>query len=164
MNRALRISQGRRYARLDKYVHLGHISPMEEASTDTPEANKDAHRGFVREMNRGFATVYGYGGAAVLVVTAAVVAVAATFDALGSPLTWIGAVVCFLLGLFVLRIFVSRRAHRMLERMHHYCEVNDISVGELRKRYTGEGLYPYFESIFEVVERRQKLRNQQGSE
>ncbi|QDG52946.1 hypothetical protein FIV42_20020 [Persicimonas caeni] len=137
---------------------------MEEAPKNTSDATPDAHRGFVREMNRGFATVYGYGGAAVLAVTAAVVGVAATFDALGSPLTWIGAVVAFLLGLFVLRIFVSRKAHRMLDRMRQYCEVNEVTVDELRARYTGEGLYPYFESIFEVVERRQKLRNQQGSE
>lgn len=137
---------------------------MEEAHPSTSEASDDAHRGFVREMNRGFATVYGYGGAAVLAVMAAVVVVAASVDALGSPLTWIGTVVGFLLSLFVLRIFVSRRAHRLVERMHQYCQINDISVDDLRQRYAGEGLYPYFESIFEVVERRQQLRNPQDSE
>ncbi len=137
---------------------------MEEAQFDADEPSAEVHRGFVREMNSSFGTVYGYGGAAVLAATAAVVALGATFDKLGSPLIWIGAVLSFLGGLFVLRIFVHRKAKRMLDRLRQYCEVNDLSVDELRQRYTGEGLYPYFESIFEVVERRQKLRNQKGSE
>jgi Flp pilus assembly protein TadB len=124
------------------------------------EVDRDAHRGFVREMNKAFASVYGYGGAAVIALVAAGVALAANFGVLGSPLVWIGAVTLFLVALFVLRIFVRRRAQRMLERIRQYCSVNDLSSDEFRQRFGGEGLYPYFESIFEVVERRQKLQNQ----
>lgn len=140
-----------------------HEQPV-NAPNEAAEADQDVHRGFVREMNSGFATVYGYGGAAVLAATAGIVAVAAALDALGSPLTWIGAVVAFLVGLFVLRIFVRRKAERLLARLHQYCEVNEVTVDSLRQRYAGDGLYPYFESIFEVVERRQKLRKQQDSQ
>jgi hypothetical protein len=124
------------------------------------EVDRDAHRGFVREMNQGFSSVYGYGGAVMVAVIAGGLVVAAKFGLLGSPLVWIAAVVLFLVGLFVLRIVVGRRARRMYERIDQYCAINEVPIEEFRERYSGEGLYPYFESIFEVLERRQKLQNQ----
>jgi uncharacterized membrane protein len=120
----------------------------------------DTHRGFVREMNNAFSSVYGYGGAAVLALTASVVALAANFGWLASPLVWIATVVVFLVALFVLRIVVRRRAERLHHRIQQYCALNDIPVDEFRDRFKAEGVYPYLESIFEVIERRQELRNQ----
>ncbi|MFP4600465.1 MAG: hypothetical protein ACLFVJ_19580 [Persicimonas sp.] len=122
----------------------------------------DEHRGFVREMNSAFSSVYGYGGGAVLAALAAVVVAGWQFGRLGSPLLWIAAVVIFLGSLFVLKIFVRRRAERLLERIRQYSEVNDISPEILRERYGQEGLYPYFDSIFEVVERAQHIRDERG--
>lgn len=117
----------------------------------------EAHRQFVREMNSNFATVYGYGGAAVLAVAASVLLVAWNLGVLWTPLPWIGAVTAFLVGLFVLRLFVRRRAQKLLDNIRQYCEINDLTVEELRERFADDELYPYFESIFEVVERRRQL-------
>lgn len=131
-----------------------------EAADEQPAGESDSHRGFVREMNSAFATVYGVGGVGVIATTLAVVLAAYQFGQLGSPLVWIAAVVVFLVSLFVLRIIVRRRALGLLEKIGQYCQVNDLTVDQLRERYASDKLYPYFASIFEVIERRDRLRNQ----
>jgi FtsH-binding integral membrane protein len=138
----------------------------QEKSQDSPPQqppqasshDAEAHRGFVREMNSAFSLVYGYGGAVVLVLAAGVLLVAWNLGLLWTPAPWVLAVTVFLVGLFVLRIFVRRRANHLLDSIRQYCEINDLTVEQLRSRYADEALYPYFDSIFEVVERRRQLR------
>lgn len=131
----------------------------QKSKDDAPEPPEE-HRGFVREMNRAFSGVYGYGGAAVFLLSGGVLVLAALWGALWSPLTWIAALSTFLLAFFVLRIVVRRRARRLLGRIEQYCEANQLEVDALRERYSREGLYPYFESIFEVIERHPRLSNE----
>lgn len=127
-------------------------SPQRDESEDL-----EAHRSFVREMNSAFGTVYGYGGAAVLLVVAGLLVVGWRLGQLTSPLLWLGTVVIFLASLFVLRMIVRRRAERLLERIRQYCEVNDLTVQQLREHFEREDTYPYFDSIFEIVERRRQI-------
>ncbi len=130
------------------------------AADETGAGPDDSHRGFVREMNNAFSAVYAVGGISVVALTVAVGVVAAQLGALASPLTWIAAVGVFLVGLFVLRVIVRRRALRLRERIRAYCQANDVPVDELRQHYDDGEAYPYFASIFEVIERREQLRNQ----
>ncbi|MFW5966301.1 MAG: hypothetical protein ACOCV2_02230 [Persicimonas sp.] len=126
----------------------------QQKEADQPEEEGlEGHRSFVREMNRAFGAVYGYGGAAVLAVTAAVPVVGWWLGELTSPLLWLFGVIVFLGGLYVLRMVVRRRAGRLHERIERYCEANELSVDRLREHFHGEATYPYFDSIFEVVER-----------
>lgn len=133
---------------------MNETSEEKESPADEPEdGDLEAHRSFVREMNGAFGVVYGYGGAVVLAVTAAVPVVGWRLGELTSPLLWLAAVIVFLGGLYALRMVVRRRAGRLHERIERYCEVNELSVDRLREHFRGEATYPYFDSIFEVVER-----------
>ena len=60
----------------------------------------------------------------------------------------------FLVGLFVLRVFVARRALRLLAEIEQYCARHQLGVQEVRRRFTRNETYPFFDSIFEVAERR----------
>ena len=122
---------------------------------DDSLAPAEEHRAFVREMNNAFSSVYGYGGAAVMAIAGSVLLVGWNLGQLTTPLIWLIAVSTFLVGLFVLRIFVRRRAKSLRERIRQYCDINDLSVDELRERWADDEAYPYFEAIFEVVERRE---------
>lgn len=121
---------------------------------------RETHRPFVREFDRKFASVYGFGGAAVVIISAMVPLIGWSLSALGSPITWSLCVTVFLISVFVLRIFVRRRAERYRRAIGDYCDVNDIDVERLREAYVDEDIYRYFESIFETIERREKLRAQ----
>jgi hypothetical protein len=133
----------------------------QESKDVATDEQADAHRGFVREMNKSFSSVYGYGGMAVIAASAAVPLVGWQLGVLGSPVTWSLAVVALLVGLFVVRIFVRRRAQRLRDRIRKYCEINDISAEALRERFGEDSLYPFFASIFKVVERRESMRKHQ---
>lgn len=129
-----------------------------DQSADDNEQHEamEVHRSFVREMNGAFGTVYGYGGAVVLALTVATPLVGWQFGALKSPLLWLATVLVFLGSLFALRLVVRRRAERLVGRVRQYCEVNDVSADALRDHYADEETYPYFNSMFEVVERRRQ--------
>ncbi|MGM0558867.1 MAG: hypothetical protein ACQEVA_20940 [Myxococcota bacterium] len=135
----------------------------EESDTHVPEdadpeaSFRETHRPFVRELNRDFASVYGFGGAAVLLVTAAVPLVGWFLSALASPITWSVCVTVLLVSIFVLRAFVRRRARRYRTAIDDYCRVNEIDAQRLREAYIDENMYPYFEAIFETIERREEL-------
>jgi hypothetical protein len=129
-----------------------------EEQPEEPEGGfKETHRPFVRELDRKFASVYGFGGAAVLAATAAVPLVGWALSALASAITWSLCVTVFLVAFFVLRAFVRRRAQRYRRTIDDYCRVNDIEAQQLREAYVDDNMYPYFESIFETIERREKL-------
>jgi hypothetical protein len=135
----------------------------DEPQTDQVDAQdgdaefRETHRPFVRELNRSFASVYGFGGAAVLVSTALVPLVGWLMSALASPITWSMCVTIFLVSIFALRAFVRRRARRYRTAIDDYCEVNEVDPQRLREAYLDENMYPYFEAIFETIERREKL-------
>ena len=117
----------------------------------------ETHRPFVRELDRKFASVYGFGGAAVLATTVAVPVIGWTMGALASPITWSLCVTILLVAFFVLRAFVRQRARKYRRTIDDYCKVNEIEAEQLRETYIDENMYPYFESIFETLERRERL-------
>ena len=69
-----------------------------------------------------------------------------------------------LVGLFVVRSIVRRRARRLYERVQAYCRANDIDVERLRSHYRGEDFYDFFEALFELEERRRRLEGGDGDE
>lgn len=119
----------------------------------------DEHRAIVREIHGQFARAYGFGGTAVLVGVAAVFAVAWWFGALLSPITWVLAVTVGLVTLFGVRSVVYRRADELAERLQSYCEANDIDPGRLREHFGDDDLYPFFDALFEVRERRAEIES-----
>ena len=133
-------------------------SPTQEANEALAGENGEEHRAFVREMNDKFSVVYGYGGAAVMAVAGSVLLIGWNLGLLWTPLIWILAVTAFLVGLFVLRLFVRRRAKRLADQVRQYCEINEITVDQLRERWGDQHRYPYFTAIFEVIERRRQLK------
>lgn len=122
------------------------------------EAALEVHRPFVREVNRRMANVYSVGGGAVLGVGALVIAVGGWLGELDSAIWWSMAVTAFLVALFVLRAVVRRRARAYREEFEAYCEVNEADPAQLRRAFGGEELFPYFEAIFQLEERRAESR------
>lgn len=128
-----------------------HESP--EDSADQPLAVLERHRPIVRETDKRFSRVYGFGGAAVLGATLLVPVFAWLIGGLGSVIWWVLAPTVFLISLFVLRTFVNRERERLRLSVVTYCELNDLELSELREYYAADGIYPYFQSLFERQER-----------
>ena len=108
------------------------------------------HRGFIRRLNDRFGNVYGVGGGAVLLAGATVVLIAYTQQLHWHPAAWLASLSTMLVGLFGVRIVVRRRKESMRAELAAYCEANGVALDEVRSRFTGDGLYPYFEALFEA--------------
>lgn len=124
----------------------------DESGGEAPES----HRGFVREIARGVSFAYGLGGTAVLAILAGLLTWGFMAGHLLSPLLWIGTIVAGLTGLFVVRMVVYRRADSLYQRLESYCEANALEPSELRSRYAD--VFPFFEALFDLRERRQRIR------
>ncbi len=141
----------------------------------TPEANGESqrggeeafdpaeHRAFVRELNRSLALTYGVGGGLVLVAAAAALVGAWVAGWFWSPVTWLAVITGVLIGLLVLRMVVYRRVRRLFERLEAYCRANDVEPARLRAHYDDEHLYPYFQALFELKQRRERIHHQEAS-
>ena len=134
-----------------------------EANTPQPEGSEksfdpEEHRALVRELSRAMGMAYGLGGGGVLLLIGAIVAGAWWMGAIWSPIPWILAVVAALIGLMVVRMVVYRRADQLYARLESYCRANTIEMQVLREHYD-ESLFPYFEAIFEVKQRRQRIED-----
>lgn len=116
-----------------------------------------ADEDFVYQIDRQFARAYSYGGlaviAAVLLFAGLAVAIFGT-ETLRMARLWIGLVLVFLVGLFVIRIFVARRALELLAKVQSYCLANDRAILSFRDAHTQNGAFQFFASIFEYAERR----------
>lgn len=131
---------------------------MTEAdSTEQPDSSGDdlpvleQHRTLVRETDKAFSNIYGYGGAAVLAVFGVVELIGWL---LGFPwMTLPLAATALLVSLFVLRTFVNRRREEYRRRVQSYCELNDVDPESLKEYYAADGIYPYFVALFETRER-----------
>ena len=128
-----------------------------QQSADTSDGELSAyerHRAIVRETDKRFSSLYGYGGGVVLVTTAVVVAVVAWLGGgIWTALPWVLAVTVFFIALFALNLFVRRRRRELRESVEDYCRINDIDLGGLREYYAQDGIYPYFEDLFAERER-----------
>ncbi len=113
----------------------------------------DEHRTLVREADRSFSQVYGFGGAAVLGAGLIVVVLAWMLGTLWAVSTLVFAVTVSLIGLFVLRSFVQRKRSQLRQRVESYCQLNEIEVDHVRELARDEGIYPYFEALFEEPKR-----------
>ena len=128
------------------------------------ETGLEEHRPFVRELDRKFSSVYGFGGAAVLGCAGAVLLFAWWRGLLWEPTIWALTLTVGLVALFVLRLFVRRRAKHYLTSVRDYCRANEMEPAELREYFDGGERYPYFEAIFETIERRRQLRENAGDD
>ena len=117
--------------------------------TDGELSVYERHRPIVRETDKSFSRVYGFGGAAVLLAGAAVLVVAWVAGILWHLATFVIAVTLILVGLFVLRGVVNRKRKELRESVESYCQLNDIDLAQLREHYAAEGIYPYFDALFE---------------
>lgn len=131
--------------------------------TDAPEAHDHEahdHEAFVERMNAAFAATYSRAGLGVLVALTLFVGLGVTFfglTALTAPLTWVLGLLVFLVATFVARIFVVRRAYELMAALSAYGAQHAVELHALRARYARAGAYTYFESIFQVLERRDAL-------
>lgn len=121
------------------------------------EFDPSDHRAFIRQINKSLALAYGFGGGAVLLGVAVLLVVAWWVGWIWSPLTWLAAVVGALIGMLVVRMVVYRRVDRLYDRLRSYCEANDVEPAVLRAHYDDDQLYPYFQALFELKERRKRL-------
>lgn len=122
-----------------------------EEPVPAPAPDEERHRPLIREINRSLSASYGYGGGAVLLVTALVVAIGAALGGLLSLSTWFFAITIALLSLFVLSAVLRRRRAAMRGRFEDYCRLNGLSDEALREYFVGDGTYPYFDALFEAA-------------
>lgn len=104
------------------------------------------------------ALAYGIGGGAVVSVVAAILIAGWYWWTLWSAVLWLSAISVGLVGLLVVRTFVYRRADRLWERLEAYCDANDLEPELLREHYSGDELYEFFDALFELKERRERMR------
>ena len=114
----------------------------------------EQHRAFVRMISRRFSYVYAGGGITLLLTIVGSIGGAWWWGYLWSPYPWLGAITGGLIVLVLLRSIVGRRARTLAERVQSYCEANDIDVETLRNYYRRQEMYPFFDALFDVLERR----------
>lgn len=130
------------------------------AADDAPDHGAPDHEAFVERMNTAFGATYSMGGLAIAVGLMLFVGLSVAFfgfAALVSPLLWVLTLLVFLVSFFVLRIFVVRRAFALMDEVQAYCTKNALDLHALRAEFTRAGAYSFFESIFQVLERRDAL-------
>lgn len=133
------------------------ISANSAAHEPDPTDVAEAEEEFVREVDRQLGRVYSRSGLAVIAAIALFAGLSVTLfgpETLKMARLWIGLVLVFLLSLFVVRILVVRRALDLLAKIQTYCLANDLQINALRAEHTKNGAYKFFESVFEVAERR----------
>ncbi len=124
---------------------------MSEPNPTTDESQSlDEHRALVRELDRSFASVYGYGGMGVIAFAAVPVVTAYWQGWLTNPGTWVVAITFGLIGLYPLRGIVNRKRQQLADRFRSYCELNDVDPAAIRSHFKADGGYPYFLSLFEA--------------
>lgn len=128
--------------------------PVESADE---EGEFEAHRAIVREINKKIGAYYGYGGAVAFGAAGATAGLVGWWWGFVSVAPWLLAAVVFLLVMLVLRALLARAADREHDRVTAYCEANDVSVEELRRHYGQQNVFPYFEALFEIRERRAQV-------
>lgn len=109
----------------------------------------EQHRALIRETDRAFSRVYGFGGGAVVSAALAVLIVAWVLGILWNLATFVVAITVALLGLFVLRSVVNKKRSELRASVESYCELNELELQSLRDYARDEGIYTYFEAVFE---------------
>jgi hypothetical protein len=128
------------------------VGPSSESSDDETHV-AERHRAFVRMLDRSLSRVYAGGSVALLSAVGGILGGAWWLGQLWGPIPWLATITSVLLILVVLRSIVRRRAEHLLERLEAYCRTNDLSIETLRDYYRRRDLYPYFEALFDVLER-----------
>ncbi|MFB6263297.1 MAG: hypothetical protein ABEL76_06690 [Bradymonadaceae bacterium] len=123
---------------------------------DDPELER--HRPFVRDLDKQVRSLYGFGGAAILAAIAGSLALWGGYGTLWTWWAWATAVVVALGGLLVLRTVVIHRAQTLVRQFRTYCETNDLEPEAIRAYFTRDDMYPYFEGLFELLDRHRELR------
>lgn len=113
----------------------------------------EAHRGFVREMDRHLGKAYGTGGAVVIGAFFVLVAVAWATGWWGQALLWVPGLTAVVGVLYVVRRRIYARRDELRTRVDKYCEANEIEADVLHLHYESEQMYPFFLAIFEASSR-----------
>ena len=129
-------------------------APGEELALGEEQVREaEAHRGFVREMDKTLGKAYGTGGAVVLTVVIAVVVVGAMMGWLTRVTLWVPGMTGALATLYLVRRQIYARRDELRRRVEKYCEINGLSVEMLRHYYEAQQMYPFFEALFEQTPR-----------
>ena len=107
----------------------------------------EPHRPFVREINDGLASWYGYGGGTVVVIGASIIVVAYLQHAIGEFATWMVCITMMLIALYGLRIVIARRKKQCVERVAAYNDVNALKLDHFVTYFQGTGSYPFFSDL-----------------
>ena len=110
----------------------------------------EAHRGFVREMDRSLGKAYGTGGAVVIGALFTVVAIAWSMGWWTEAMLWVPGITAVLATLYLVRRWIYAKRDRLRERVEKYCETNELQTKTLEQYYQSENMYPFFAAIFET--------------
>lgn len=112
-------------------------------------APQERHRAIVRDTDKRFSGLYGYGGAAVLGAGLAVLVLFWMTTGLGHLTPWVLAFTTVLVGLGFLSRLVRRKRASLKASVEAYCKLNEINVDDLVRYYSDDGIYSYFVALFE---------------
>ena len=123
---------------------------MTQTTSSAPDSNAmEAHRPIVRELDKAFASVYGFGGMSVVGFALIPVATAWWQGWLAEIGTWVVVITFALIALYPLRGVVNHGRERLAERFRSYCQVNDLDFAAAVSYFEADEGYPYFASLFE---------------
>lgn len=109
----------------------------------------ESHRPFVRDIDRAFSGVYGYGGMSVIGVVALYFAGAFALKTLGHVATWVIGITVVLASLKILSSIIKKRKITIKTRLEEYCATNEIPTDALRDYFNRDNMYPFFAALLE---------------
>ena len=127
--------------------------PAGDPLSDEEIRDAEAHRGFVREMDRFLGKAYGTGGAVVIAVLMSVPFIGWLMGWLTYMTLWVPGITATLLALYLVRRWIYGQRDRLRQRVEKYCEANEISVKTLKNYYEAQDMYPFFGAIFQTTPR-----------
>ena len=115
----------------------------------TEEDLLETHRPFVRDIDRAFSGIYGYGGMSVIAIVGLYFGAAFALKFLGHVGTWVIGVTLVLASLKILSTVIKKRKIIIKTRLEQYCATNEIPTDALRDYFRQDNMYPFFSALLE---------------
>lgn len=109
----------------------------------------ESHRPFVRDIDRAFSGVYGYGGMSIIGILMLYLGGAFALEALSHVSTWIIGITVLLASLKILSTIIKKRKVVIRTRLEQYCATNEIPTDALRDYFKRDNMYPFFAALLE---------------
>lgn len=122
---------------------------MQKEQSSLPSLH-EPHRNLVRQMHERVERTYAYGGLGAMAASMGCVALFAAFSTLASPLAWVAAIMCALVGLFIVRGRVKRAQDRARQDFKAYCALNQLDEAHVRDYFISDANYPFFSGLYET--------------